>query len=158
MKKILKIKPIKIGQKQLINSKMKKIFLFFIAVFAFSSCEEEGFYTKNVTNETDLSNLIVLKSGNFNPTSGISVTGSAELVTDNTTNFIRLQNFTISGGPDLKVYLSKNDFPSEFVNLGALIGSKTIYEIPASVNINEYSHVLIHCQQYNHLFAIAQLN
>lgn len=137
---------------------MTKILLILTTIALFSSCEEEGYYTQNSTNENSSTNLIVLKTGIFNPTSGISVIGSAELVTGDNKNYIRLQNFTISDGPDLKVYLSKNNFPSQFINLGALISTKSIYEIPAGVNLNEYSHVLIHCQQYNHLFAIAQLN
>lgn len=137
---------------------MKKLLLILAFITLFSSCEEEGYYTQTTTNENNPINLMVLKSGVFNPTSGISVVGSAELVSGNNKNFIRLQNFTISDGPDLKVYLSKNDFPSQFVNLGALISTKNIYEIPADVTLNEYTHVLIHCQQYNHLFAIAQLN
>lgn len=137
---------------------MKKLLLILASITLFSSCEEEGYYTQNTTNENSSTNLIVLKTGIFNPTSGISVVGSAELVSGDNKNFIRLQNFTISDGPDLKVYLSKNDFPSQFVNLGALISTKSIYEIPVGVSLNEYTHVLIHCQQYNHLFAIAQLN
>lgn len=137
---------------------MKKLLLILASITLFSSCEEEGYYTQTTTNENNPINLMVLKSGVFNPTSGISVVGSAELVSGDNKNFIRLQNFTISDGPDLKVYLSKNDFPSQFVNLGALISTKNIYEIPAGVTLNEYTHVLIHCQQYNHLFAIAQLN
>lgn len=137
---------------------MKKLLLILATIILFSSCEEEGYYTQNTTNENSPTNLIVLKIGFFNPTSGISVVGSAELVSGDNKKFIRLQNFTISDGPDLKVYLSKNDFPSQFINLGSLISTKSIYEIPADVNINEYTHVLIHCQQYNHLFAIAQLN
>jgi hypothetical protein len=67
-----------------------------------------------------------------------------------------LESFSISDGPDLKVYLSKSDSPTEFINLGDLIPS-TVYPIPAEVDFSDYSFVLIHCQQYDHLYAIAAL-
>jgi hypothetical protein len=40
------------------------------------------------------------------PTSGINVTGSAKIWNGNQ-NEVRLENFSVSSGPDLKVYLSK---------------------------------------------------
>jgi hypothetical protein len=94
--------------------------------------------------------------GTFEPTSGIIVTGSAKIYLENGQYKVVLDNFSISDGPDLKVYLSKAATPNDFVNLGNLT-SQTVYPIPTSVNLANYSHLLIHCQQYNHLFAIATL-
>jgi len=54
------------------------------------------------------------------------------------------------------VYLSKSNTPTDFVNLGNL-NPATVYSIPQSVDLKEYKFVLIHCQQYNHLFAVAEL-
>lgn len=134
---------------------MKKIFLITVIIL-FSSCQEEGILTKKreevaVNPATELEYY-----GSFSPTSGISVTGAAQIYSENGQYKVVLDHFSISNGPDLKVYLSKAASPSEFVNLGNLT-SQTVYAIPTSVNIADYSHVLIHCQQYNHLFAIAQL-
>lgn len=95
-------------------------------------------------------------SGIFVPTSGISVSGATKIYLENGSYKLQLENFNITEGPDLKVYLSQSASPDQFLNLGNLT-SQTVYSIPQSVVISEYSHVLIHCQQYNHLFAIAEL-
>jgi len=70
-----------------------------------------------------------------------------------------LENFSSSNGPDLKVYLSKEKQPVNFVNLGSLksTSGNQLYAIPSSVNVMDYNFALIHCQQYNHLFGFAQL-
>lgn len=135
---------------------MKKIVL--LLFLAFASCEEEGELTR-ITNANEISDAAVLKySGDFAPTSGILVSGSANVYLDVNRYKVRLENFSVSDGPDLKVYLSKSATPNDFVNLGALITSGNLtYLIPQQVNIEDYDYVLIHCQQYNHLYAVALL-
>lgn len=127
-------------------------------VFFLSSCTKEGDFTKPLDETTSIMNSVLLKSGTFAPTSGITVNGSVEVRMKLNEHFIELVNFNISSGPDLKVYLSKSNEPNDFVNLGALENNKYVYTIPNSLVLSEYTHVLIHCQQYNHLFAVAQLN
>lgn len=98
-------------------------------------------------------------SGVFYPTQGIAVSGNAKVLSNGTSFSLLLDAFQISGGPDLKVYLSKKDTPFEFINLGALksnSGSQT-YAVPQNTDFSVYKYALIHCQQYNHLFAIAEL-
>ena len=136
---------------------MKKIVII-VTFFAFISCEKEGVLTAIKSQSGVISSTATITSvGTFNPTSGIAVTGNAKVFLDSGVSKLQLENFSISSGPDLKVYLSTTNSPTTFVNLGNLNPS-TIYTIPASVNLNVYKYVLIHCQQYNHLFAIAQLN
>ena len=134
---------------------MKKIFLIPFAILL-ASCQEEGILTQDreVMVVTPTSELKYY--GTFTPTSGITVDGEAKIYLENGQHKVQLENFTISDGPDLKVYLSKAATPTEFVNLGNLT-AQTVYAIPTNVTIDDYSHVLIHCQQYNHLFAIAEL-
>lgn len=104
-------------------------------------------------------NTQVLSTGNFTPTSGISVSGSAKVITTAAGMEVLLDSFMVSPGPDLKVYLSQQSTPAGFVNLGALKSNSgnSSYAVPPGVNVQQYTYVLIHCQQYNHLFAIAQL-
>ncbi|WP_264520574.1 DM13 domain-containing protein [Flavobacterium sp. N1994] len=134
---------------------MKKIFLLPI-LFIFASCQEEGPLTKDSQAEVITPTAVLKYSGTFVPTDGIVVSGKAKIYLENNQYKVQLDNFSISDGPDLKVYLSKAATPNQFVNLGNLT-SQTVYLIPANVNVADYSHVLIHCQQYNHLFAIAAL-
>ncbi|MFN3753672.1 DM13 domain-containing protein [Flavobacterium sp.] len=134
---------------------MKTIFFLF-TIILFTSCEIEGDLTRDIVEE-EISNEAVLKyNGTFTPTSGINVQGEVKIYQVNNSHSLKLESFSISDGPDLKVYLSKEDSPSEFVNLGNLNPNIT-YQIPPQVNLADYPYVLIHCQQYNHLFAIAAL-
>jgi hypothetical protein len=136
---------------------MKTNFLLLVFLALFCSCEVEGNLTKDpVKIIVDPITMPTVIEGQFEPTSGITVSGTAKVVQDGNSFKVLLDNFNISGGPDLKVYLSKTNSPSDFVNLGNLTTS-TVYPIPANVSIATYKYVLIHCQQYNHLFAIAAL-
>ena len=134
---------------------MKKLFVIPILCLLFA-CEEPGVLTRDAANATINQGAVLKYHGNFVPTSGISVTGEAKIYQENDQFKLVLDNFSLSSGPDLKVYLSKAATPTKFVSLGNL-SSQTVYSIPNSVNVAEYSHVLIHCQQYNHLYAIAAL-
>lgn len=134
---------------------MKKLFILLSLLLIFS-CQEEGKLTKSVDDTVIASNALLKYYGTFEPTNGIIVSGKAKIYLENNQYKVQLEDFSISSGPDLKVYLSKAATPTDFVNLGNLT-SQTVYPIPQSVNVAEYSHVLIHCQQYSHLFAIAEL-
>ncbi len=134
---------------------MKNIFLLPFLVFMLS-CEQEGEFTKVNLNNHVSATATLLFTGNFEPTSGISVSGAVKIYFDNNQYYVTLNDFNISSGPDLKVYLSKSNTPNQFVTLGNLT-SATNYTVPAGIDVADYSYVLIHCQQYNHLFATAKL-
>ena len=135
---------------------MKKIVLISTVLLAFTACQVEGELTQDKVIKPIEATSVLKYSGDFLPTSGITVNGQAKIYLEGMQHRVKLENFDVSSGPDLKVYLSKSASPSEFVNLGNLT-SATVYDIPQQVNVADYSHVLIHCQQYNHLFAIAPL-
>ncbi len=133
-----------------------KLFLLPILLLLFA-CEEQGDLTRDGLQDNTISQNAVLRyHGLFMPTSGITVSGGAKIYQDGNHLKLQLDNFSISEGPDLKVYLSKADTPTEFINLGNLT-SATVYAIPTQVDFSQYNYVLIHCQQYNHLFAVAEL-
>lgn len=134
---------------------MKKLLLLPI-VLLLLSCEVEGDLTKRVPNSIIPQNTVVDYSAEFVPTSGITVSGNAKIYLNNGQRKLKLENFSITDGPDLKVYLSKSNMPTDFVNLGNL-NPLAVYTIPQQVDFSTYRYVLIHCQQYNHLFAVGQL-
>ncbi|WP_395046184.1 DM13 domain-containing protein [Flavobacterium sp.] len=138
---------------------MKNVFVLLLGFFLLISCEKEGELTrKSLENSTIGSTAILKYSGEFSPTSGINVSGFAKVYLENNEYKVKLEDIIISDGPDLKVYLSKENTPINFVNLGNFKGNgNTFYTIPTSVNVSEYQYVLIHCQEFNHLFAIAPL-
>jgi hypothetical protein len=135
---------------------MKRIVIIVALIFLCTACQVEGELTRDAVNDSISNNAELKYSGTFAPTSGITVAGDVKIYLDNGSYHLALDNFTISDGPDLKVYLSKTAAPSDFVNLGNL-NAATVYHIPNLVDLDTYPYVLIHCQQYEHLYAIAPL-
>jgi len=97
------------------------------------------------------------------PTSGV-----AQVLNDGSAQrFLRFEPFATDNGPDLNVYLSTaapgadaSAFASNFVDLGDLkgnIGSQN-YEIPADVDLNEHSTVVIWCVRFGVVFGAAELS
>ena len=81
---------------------------------------------------------------------------------------LAFENFTVTNGPDLEVWLVKAVDPqisadvtaSEWISLGTLkgnIGDQT-YPLPADVDPADYGSVVIWCEQFGVLFAVASLN
>lgn len=134
----------------------KTIFMLSCLVFL-TSCEKEGELTK--TRIVTINNEAILKyTGTFAPTAGESASGVVKIFQEGNAYILKLENFAVSNGPDLKVYLSQASTATNFVNLGSFQGNgNTVYTIPAGINVANYGYVLIHCQQFNHTFAIAQL-
>ena len=136
---------------------MKKYLLLLMSVFIFISCDKDG-NDPNAGLESISENSVLKYSGTFAPTSGINVTGTSKIYLEGTTYKLKLENFSVSSGPDLKVYLSKANTPTDFISLGALgTGNNLVYTIATPVDFTQYKYVLIHCQQQNHLFATSNL-
>jgi Electron transfer DM13 len=77
---------------------------------------------------------------------------------------LTLTSFEVDNGPDLRVYLVAGPATSEgevddFEDLGGLKGNigNQQYEIPAEVNLDRYSTVVIWCRAFSVLFARAPL-
>jgi len=78
---------------------------------------------------------------------------------NDSTNFLRLEDFKATNGPDLYVYLSTDKSASDIVNLGRLKGNvgNQNYEIPQGTDLSKYATVLIWCQAFSVLFGSAEL-
>jgi hypothetical protein len=75
-------------------------------------------------------------------------------------NFLRLEDFRSTNGPDLYVYLSTDKGNSDFVNLGRLKGTVVgdqNYKIPEGTDLSKYDTALIWCQAFSVLFGSAEL-
>ncbi len=80
---------------------------------------------------------------------------------------VRFENFRVTNGPDLYVYLAKHPSPtsaddvsdSGYVNLGKLKGNvgNQNYTIPAGTDVSEFGSVVIWCQLFGVLFSPAAL-
>jgi len=143
---------------------MKKIFYFVVFVALISlSCSKQNQTPEARLNEKldSAGNAAWLQyAGRFINGPYGSAMGSAKIYQLGNTQFIlALDSITISNGPDLHVYLSKEVQPLNFIDLGRLksTNGNQLYEISGMPDFSAYKYALIHCQQYNHLFGSAAL-
>jgi hypothetical protein len=106
-----------------------------------------------------------LATGNFTGIAHKTAGKALILRTADGGHVLRLENFSTSNGPDVRVYLVKgtnganSDFikagGGNFVDLGALKGNigDQNYTIPANVNLDEYKSVSIWCRRFGINFA-----
>ena len=90
---------------------------------------------------------------------GHSVEGSVNVYSDAGQLVLVLDPFMSQNGPDLKVYLSKDEKASEYLNLGPLKSTtgKQSYDVTGMPNLDQYKFAMIWCQEFSVLFGIAEL-
>lgn len=122
------------------------------------------FITTQINEPLPASPLTLLSRGSFqNGAPGHTATGTAILYkTESGSYLIRLEeDFQVTNGPDLNVYLSKSQDPGQgFIDLGNLKGSlgSQNYNIPSNVDPEQYSYVLVWCVSFSVLFGYAVLS
>jgi hypothetical protein len=111
----------------------------------------------------------VLESGKFRDADSVHRgSGNALLYRlPDASHLLRLEEFKVTNGPDLAVYLVKHSDPSNadqvksgFLNLGKLKGNvgNQNYVIPAGTDLSEYHSAVIWCELFGVLFATAPLS
>lgn len=76
---------------------------------------------------------------------------------------LRLENFTVTNGPDLHVVLSRRPDPrshaelGDYVDLGMLKGNvgDQNYDLPPGFDITPYQSVVIYCEPFEVVFSVA---
>ena len=134
------------------------IFLFVLSIMV-SSCVKENTPTTPGTQTVDTTMALTRYMGTFMNGPYGSVRGAAKIYLLNGEFLLALENVTISNGPDLHVYLSKEPIPVNYIDLGRLqsVSGNQVYSIMGSPDFSQYRYALIHCQRYNHLFGSAEL-
>ncbi len=142
---------------------MKSNFLVFplvlFCVLFVSSCKKEVTPTEDLM-EMEMMGAIRTHTGLFLNGPYGTVSGTAHIVRNpNGSIQLNIENLKASNGPDLKVYLSKEIQPVNFINLGALksVNGNQVYDVTGMPDIMEYKYALVHCQAFNHLFGSAEL-
>lgn len=104
------------------------------------------------------------RSGQFSGANGYSVSGSVIVTDVNGQKVIKFEeDFSASSGPDLEVYLSKNNVQDgeglgEFVSLRGLKSNNGAQVYNAPDNIDEFNSVVIWCRAFSVQFGAAGLN
>jgi Electron transfer DM13 len=110
-------------------------------------------------NQTADTTAVIKYAGTFSNGPYGTVSGSAKIYLQNKMLKLALEGVSISNGPALHVYLSKEVQPVNFIDLGNLksTAGNQLYDINNMPDFTQYKYALIHCQQYNHLFGSAEL-
>lgn len=124
---------------------------------------------EEVVNEDmpDSSEPTLLASGNFVGADNFhqgSGTASVYTLADSS-SVVRLEDFTVTNGPDLYVVLAQGENPTDSNSLGEHVILKRLkgnsgnqnYEIPSDVDSTEYKSVVIYCKAFSVVFATASL-
>ena len=139
---------------------MKAFLTLLITSFLLVSCIRENTSTEDLM-EMAPENAILKYSGNFiQGPYGNNVNGKAEIYEKNGIfTLVFNDSFTINNGPDLYVYVSKEQQPTQFISLGRLksVNGGQTYTFTSAINFDDYKYAVVHCQQYNHLFSYALL-
>jgi hypothetical protein len=140
---------------------MKKI-LSILAILILVSCndEENATPTAPIDDPFDPMEMQVtlLKQGALMGV-GHTVSGTVKVYDDAGKKVVVLDPFSSQNGPDLKIYLSKDQNASQYINLGAMKSTtgKQSYEVTGMPDLDEYKFVLVWCQQFSVLFGKAEL-
>ncbi|MDP2647705.1 MAG: DM13 domain-containing protein [Candidatus Yanofskybacteria bacterium] len=88
--------------------------------------------------------------------------GDAKLIQVDGKYILRLENFNVTSGPDLYIYLAKTGQPTgdieslgDFIDLGLLKGTSGNQNYEIAGNITGYKTAVVWCKQYGILFTYA---
>lgn len=111
---------------------------------------------------------VVAAQGRFAGTDNFHVgSGTATIYQQGANQLLRLEEFSVTNGPDLHVILtqhpapaSRSDVGEAYLDLGKLKGNQgdQNYDIPAGVDLSVYQSAVIYCVPFHVVFATAALN
>jgi hypothetical protein len=140
---------------------MNKIVYGLIISFLVISCSKND--TPATTTEPppplDTTVTDVRYMGNFINGPYGTTRGVARIVSTGGKLQLRISEFSVNSGPDLKVYISRERQPLNFIRLGSLraLTGDQLYDITGTPDFSDFRYVLIHCEKFNHLFGSAEL-
>jgi hypothetical protein len=136
----------------------KSILLFALTVAAFCACKKEQTSSMVAMDPVDTTAQLKYRGGFTSGPYGTTM-GVVKIYAQNNVYSLVLDSFTVSSGPDLHVYLSKEVQPLNFIDLGVLRtrSGTQVYNINGMPDFTAFKYALIHCQQFDHLFGSANL-
>ena len=140
---------------------MKKhiYFIGLIFLLVLNGCTKSGSSSEPINEMIGNSGTPVTSAMAFTSSNGYTVTGNVRIYQRDAKLILALENFKSTNGPDLRVYLSKEMQPVNFIELGRLksVQGNQLYDIPGNPDLNVYKFAIIHCQQFNRVFGFATI-
>jgi len=102
--------------------------------------------------------VTILKSGSFEGLYGHAAAGTAKIIEVDGVNYLRFEDFSVTNGPDLKVYLTPTGSVDDGIRLADLKGSRGAqnYDL-TGIDRGLQGFVVIYCQPFHVYFAQAEL-
>ena len=118
--------------------------------------EMAGMMDKDSSKENS---VVITKTGEFEGLAGHKAEGIAKIIQANDMTFLRFENFEVTNGPDLRVYITQNGNVHDGIHLEKLKGSRGDQNyLLENVDVEVYNTVVIYCQPFGAYFAQAELN
>lgn len=119
-------------------------------------------FLNQVVNETvPLNQQSVMYTGNFRDGDSFhKAKGEVTTVKSEQNLYLQFENFEVTNGPALHVYLKKNDTAtSEGLDLGELKGNigNQHYVLPEGIDLSAYNTVVVYCKAFHVDVGIADL-
>lgn len=138
---------------------MKAVLIMLVIAIGSAACQKTNDVVPGERVETPDTSATLKYSGTFKNGPYGRVYGDARIYKQGERYFLQLENFKSSNGPNLHVFLSKEETPVNYKDLGALKpGGYQLYEIDENLDKNPYFFVCIHCVDVDHLFGSAKLS
>lgn len=100
----------------------------------------------------------IVSSGTFEGLFGHSATGTAQVIRVGDQSYLRFEDFAVTNGPDLKVYLTPTGDVGDGKLLADLKGSRGSQNyLLSGEDLEIAGYVVIYCQPFHVYFASAQL-
>lgn len=100
----------------------------------------------------------ILRTGQFEGLVGHHASGTAKIITVGDKQYLRFENFEVTNGPDLRVYLTNGGDVKTGLHLEKLKGSRgdQNYSL-ANIDAAKYDTVVVYCQPFGVHFGQAKL-
>ncbi|MDH5569131.1 MAG: DM13 domain-containing protein [Nitrosopumilus sp.] len=109
--------------------------------------------------EESRNKLEIIKTGTFEGLSDHQAQGIAKILEINGESFLRFEEFDVTNGPDLRVYLTPSGDIHDGIHLDKLKGSKGNQNYSLDdIDTDVYNTVVIYCQPFGAYFGQAELN
>lgn len=137
---------------------MSRILVLYL-ILALTSCKDQDATPTGPVNDAFDASMATLVKGGSLVGVGHTVSGTASIYEKSGMKTVLLEPFSSQNGPDLRVYLSKDDNASSFISLGKLksTNGKQSYEISGNPDVTDYKFVLVWCEEFKVLFGKAEL-
>ncbi|RDJ31586.1 MAG: hypothetical protein DWQ18_06150 [Crenarchaeota archaeon] len=121
--------------------------------------EEMAKTESQVSEEMSDDSVSVLKTGEFEGLVGHKAMGTAKTIMVGDATYLRFENFEVTNGPDLRVYLTPGGDVKQGIHLEKLKGSKGDQNyLLEGIDTDTYDTVVIYCQPFGVYFGQAMLS